>query len=101
MKLVIAITSAVIVASGAYAQNVQTVPQTAPQTRVPEPEARVPDQPTTGQQQTTDPRATTGQMPIPTPGAGSPYDARGGAIPGVPNPDRVAPGAPGGQREPP
>ena len=39
-----------------------------------------------------DPRTATGQAPVATPRAGSPYRARGGAIPGVPNPDRVAPG---------
>jgi hypothetical protein len=90
--LVIAIASAVVLGTGAIAQNLQP--------RVPEPEARS-GQPTVGPQQTTDPRTTTGQAPVAAPGQGSPYGARGGAIPGVPNPDRVAPATPGGQNPPP
>jgi hypothetical protein len=95
MKLLVIVTaSAAVLASTAYAQNSQP--------RVPEPEARIPGQPTIGAPQTTDPRTeTTGQAPIRVPGAGNPYGAKGGAIPGVPNPDRVPPGTPGGQTEPP
>jgi hypothetical protein len=94
MKLIIAAASTAVLVGTAYAQN-------SPGPRVPEPDAKVTNQPTTGQQQTTDPRTTTGQAPIPAPGQGSPYGAKGGAVPGVPNPDRVAPAAPGGQRSPP
>ena len=93
--LVIAVTSAVVLGTSAVAQNSQNL-----QPRVPEPEAQS-GQPTVGPLQTTDPRTTTGQAPVAVPGQGSPYGARGGAIPGVPNPDRVAPGTPGGQNPPP
>jgi len=85
--LVIAVASTAILGGSAYAQNSQP--------RVPEPEARVPGQPTVAQPQTTDPRTTTGQAPIRAPGAasGSPFGAKGGAT-GAPNPDRVPPGTP-------
>jgi len=93
MKLLLAaIASTAILGGSVYAQNSQP--------RVPEPEARIPGQPTVGQPQTTDPRTTTGQAPTRVPGAGSPYGAKGGPT-GVPNPDRVPPGTPGGQTEPP
>src|ERR1700719_655781 len=83
--LVIAVTSAVVLGTSAVAQNSQNL-----QPRVPDPEAQS-GQPTVGPLQTTDPRTTTGQAPVAVPGQGSPYGARGGAIPGVPNPDRAAP----------
>jgi hypothetical protein len=90
MKLiVVAVATAAIVATSAYAQNY----------RVLEPEAR-PGQPTAGPPQTVDPRTTTGQGPIGVPGAGSPYGAKGGAT-GNPNPDRVPTGTPGGASRPP
>jgi hypothetical protein len=91
MKLfVIAVATAAVVGTSAYAQNA----------RVLEPEAR-PGQPTAGPKQTLDPRTTTtGQAPIAVPGAGSPYGAKGGAT-GNPNPDRVPAGTPGGASRPP
>lgn len=98
MKLLIAVVaSAAILASwtssNALAQN----------PRVPESQARTPGQPIIGEPQTTNPSTeqTTGQAPIRVPGEGNPYGARGGAIPGVPNPDRVPPDTPGGQGLPP
>ncbi len=92
--LIIAAASSAILGGGAYAQNSQS--------RVPEPEARTPGQPSVGVPQTTDPRTTTGQSPIKAPGSvgSSPYGAKGGAT-GAPNPDRVPPGTPGGQSVPP
>jgi hypothetical protein len=85
MKLfVIAVATAAVVGTSAYAQN----------SRVLEPEAR-PGQPTVGPTQTVDPRTATGPAPIAVPGAGSPYGAKGG-VTGNPNPDRVPPGTPGG-----
>jgi hypothetical protein len=92
--LIIAVASAAIFGGSASAQTSQP--------RVPESEARTPGQPTIGPPQTTDPRTTTGQGPIKAPGSAgsSPYGAKGGAT-GVPNPDRVPPGTPGGQSEPP
>jgi hypothetical protein len=97
MKLIIiGVASAAILSGNAYTQNTR-----APEPRVPEPEARTPGQPTVGPLQTTDPRTeTTGQAPIRVPGAGNPYGAQGGAIPGVPNPDRVPGDTPGGQTKP-
>ena len=96
MKLLIiaAASAAILGGSSAHAQNSQS--------RVKEPEARTPGQPTVGTPQTTDPRTTTGQAPVKAPGSvgTSPYGARGGAT-GVPNPDRVPPGTPGGQSVPP
>ena len=96
MKLLIiaAASAAILGGSGAYAQN--------PQSRVKEPEARTPGQPTVCPPQTTDPRTTTGQAPVKAPGSvgTSPYGAKGGAT-GAPNPDRVPPGTPGGQSVPP
>jgi hypothetical protein len=90
MKLfVIAVASAAILGTSAYAQN----------SRVPEQEAK-PGKPTVGQPQTSDPRTTTGQAPIAVPGAGSPYGAKGGPT-GNPNPDRVPAGTPGGANSPP
>jgi hypothetical protein len=87
--LVIAVASAAILGTSAYAQN----------SRVPEQEAK-PGQPTVGQPQSTDKSTTTGQAPIAVPGAGSPYGANAGAT-GNPNPDRVPAGTPGGQSKPP
>ncbi len=86
---VIALASATILGTAAHAQN----------TRVLEPEAR-PGQPTAGPPQATDRRTTTGQAPVPVPGAGSPHGAQGGAT-SNPNPDRVPAGTPGGQSKPP
>jgi hypothetical protein len=86
--LVIAVASAAILGTSAYAQN----------SRVPEQEAK-PGQPTVGQPQTSDPRTTTGQAPVAVPGAGSPYGAKGGPT-GTPNPDRVPAGTPGGANTP-
>jgi hypothetical protein len=83
--LAITIASVLLVVSGAHAQN----------SRVPEPEARTPGQPTVGPPQTTDSKTTTGQAPTRVPGTGSPYGAKGGPT-GAPNPDRVVPGTPGG-----
>jgi hypothetical protein len=93
--LIIGVVSAAILSGNAYAQNTR-----APVPRVPE--VRTPGQPTVGPLQTIDPRTeTTGQAPIRVPGAGNPYGAQGGAIPGVPNPDRVPGDTPGGQDKPP
>lgn len=86
------LTAGLLIGTGAFAQNIPP--------RVPEPEART-GQPTVGPTQTTDPRTTTGQGPVAVPGEGSPFGARGGAIPGTVNPDRVPPGTPGGQTTPP
>ena len=96
--LMVAVASAAIIGGSAYAQNTRGAGP-----RVPEPEARTPGQPTVGPLQTIDPRTeeTNGQGPIRVPGAGNPYGAKGGAIPGVPNPDRVPPNTPGGQTLPP
>jgi hypothetical protein len=76
--------AAVLFSASANAQN----------TRVPEPAAKN-GQPVVGQPQTTDPRTTTGQAPVATPGAGNPFGAKGGST-GAVNPDRVPPGTPGG-----
>jgi hypothetical protein len=88
MKLLIiaAATAAMLGGSSAYAQN--------PQSRVKEPEALTPGQPTVGPPQR--------QAPVKAPGSvgTSPYGAKGGAT-GAPNPDRVPPGTPGGQSVPP
>ena len=92
--MVIAAATAAVFVTAAYGQDSRTP-------RVPEPEAKSTAQPTVGPKQNSDPRTTTGQAPTPVPGTGSPYGARGGSQPGVPNPDRVAPGTPGGQPEPP
>jgi hypothetical protein len=88
--LATALAGALVLAGAAHAQN----------SRVPEPEARTPGQPTVGPPQTTDPKTTTGQAPARVPGVGSPYGAKGGAT-GTPNPDRVVPGTPGGAPKPP
>jgi hypothetical protein len=53
--LLIAAASTAILGGSAYAQNSQS--------RVPEPEARTPGQPSVGSPQTTDPRTTTGRAP--------------------------------------
>jgi hypothetical protein len=85
MKWIVTLCAATALISGsANAQN----------TRVPEPAAKN-GQPVVGQPQTSDPRTTTGQAPVATPGAGNPYGAKGGPT-GTVNPDRVPPGTPGG-----
>jgi Putative zinc-binding metallo-peptidase len=88
--LVIAVASAAIFGSSAYAQI-------SPK---PDPDARVTGHTVVGPPEARDPRTTTGQAPMVVPGAGDPYGAKGGPS-GRPNPDRVPAGTPGGQSEPP
>jgi hypothetical protein len=86
-SLIIAVAGTAILAGTAFAQNTG---------------GRVLDQPKVGEPQVTSPStATTGSGVIRVPGEGNPYGAQGGAIPGVPNPDRVPANTPGGQTSPP
>jgi hypothetical protein len=92
MKLFTAVIAGAALIGLSYA-NAQTTP-------IPGPNGPFPstDRPSGETRSTTNGAAP--QAPVPG-AAGNPRGAAGGAVPGVPNPDRVPAGSPGGQSIPP